>query len=155
MENYSAIKRISYHLQQYEWTLVPHIKWNNSEKDKHHMISLILRKETTRLIDNGLMAARDRAWNEGGQVAQTSCYKISPGKVIYSMVTIVNNTVLYILKLLKAFTTRKKNCICELVMGVDYLTMAETTGDHFTVHACIESLCCTFEVSICQLYAHF
>ena len=35
-------------------------------------------------------------------------------------------------------------------MGVDYLTMAETTGDHFTAHAGIESLGYTFEVSICQ-----
>ena len=40
-------------------------------------------------------------------------------------------------------------------MGVDYLTMAETTGDHVTVHAGIESLCCTFEISTCQLHVNF
>ena len=33
---------------------------------------------------------------EGGQKVQTSSYKISPGDVMYSMVTIVNNTVLHI-----------------------------------------------------------
>ena len=32
---------------------------------------------------------------------QTSSYKISPGDVIFGMVAIVNNTVLYILKLLR------------------------------------------------------
>ena len=101
------------------------------------------------------MAATDGAWNEGGQIVQTSSYKISPVNAMYSMVTIVNNTVLYILKLLKSFHHKKKNRICELVMGVDCLTMAETTGDHFTVHAGSEPLGCTFEVSICQWYVNF
>ena len=38
---------------------------------------------------------------EGGQKVQTSIYNISRGDVMYSMVTIVNNTVVYIWKLLK------------------------------------------------------
>ena len=38
---------------------------------------------------------------EEGQKVQTSSYKISLGDVMYSMVTIVNNTVLHIWKLLK------------------------------------------------------
>ena len=33
---------------------------------------------------------------EGSQKAQTSSYKISHGNAMYSMVTIVNNTVLHI-----------------------------------------------------------
>lgn len=33
---------------------------------------------------------------EGGQKVQSSNYKISPGDVMYSMVTLVNNNVLYI-----------------------------------------------------------
>ena len=33
---------------------------------------------------------------EGGQKAQTSSYKISPGDVMYSMETRVNNIILYI-----------------------------------------------------------
>ena len=33
---------------------------------------------------------------EEGQKAQTSSHKISPGGVMYSMVTIANSTVLYI-----------------------------------------------------------
>ena len=39
---------------------------------------------------------------EGGQKVQTFSYKvISPGDVMYNMVTIVNNSVLCVLKLLK------------------------------------------------------
>ena len=38
---------------------------------------------------------------EEGQKAQTSSHKISPGGVMYSMVTIANSTVLYIRKLLR------------------------------------------------------
>ena len=38
---------------------------------------------------------------EEGQKVQTSSYKISLGDVMYSMVAIVNNTVLHIWKLLK------------------------------------------------------
>ena len=34
--------------------------------------------------------------DEGGQKVQTPSYKISPGAVMYSVVTIVHNTVLYI-----------------------------------------------------------
>lgn len=45
------------------------------------------------------MVARDGGIGEGGQRVQTSV--ISSGDIIYSMVTIVNNTILYILKLLR------------------------------------------------------
>lgn len=38
---------------------------------------------------------------EGSQKAQISNYKISPGDEIYSMMTRLNNTVLYIWKLLR------------------------------------------------------
>ena len=50
---------------------------------------------------NRLVVARDRGGrtgeiSEGGQKVQTSSFKISSGKVMYSMVTRVNNTVLHI-----------------------------------------------------------
>lgn len=33
---------------------------------------------------------------EGGQKVQTSSYKVNPGDVMYSMMTIVNNAILHI-----------------------------------------------------------
>lgn len=55
---------------------------------------------------NRLVVARGRWWGvnkmgESGLKAQNSSYGISPGNVMYSLVTIVNNTLLYIWKLLK------------------------------------------------------
>ena len=38
---------------------------------------------------------------EGGQEVQTSSYKIVPGDIMFSLVTLVHNTVLYFLKLLR------------------------------------------------------
>lgn len=38
---------------------------------------------------------------EGGQKVHTSSYKMSPGHIMYTVVTIVNNTVLCICKLLR------------------------------------------------------
>ena len=38
--------------------------------------------------------------SEGGQEVQTSSYK-SPGDIVYSLVTVVNNTVSYIWKSLR------------------------------------------------------
>ena len=56
--------------------------------------------------------------DEDNQKVQTSIYKISPRDVMYSMVTTINNVILYILKLLtvlKVLITRKKICNCVLM----------------------------------------
>ena len=69
-----------------------------------------------------------------------SSYKLSPGDVMYSMVTTVNNMALYFSKLLggkilKDLITRNR-ILCVLVMGVN-----ETyCGDHFTIYTNIKSL---------------
>ena len=77
-----------------------------TNKGKYCIISLvsgILRKKKNNELtdtENRLVDARDRdkkdKMGERGQKVQTSSYKVSSGHVIYSMVTIVNNTVLYI-----------------------------------------------------------
>ena len=46
---------------------------------------------------------------EGGQKVQTSIDKISPGDVMYTMVTIVNNIILYIWKLLREYIDLKSS----------------------------------------------
>ena len=77
--------------------------------------------------------------DEGNQKVQTSIYKISPRDVMYSMVTTINNVILYILKLLtvlKVLITRKKICNCVL-MDI-YQTYC---GDHCAIHTNIKSLC--------------
>ena len=68
------------------------------------MIPLINNK--LRETENSLVIVRGRVWGVGemdksGQKAQTSSYKISCGDVMNDMVTIVNNTVLSIQKLLR------------------------------------------------------
>ena len=70
---------------------------------------------------------------EGSQKVQTSSYKVNKSwDVIYSMVTIVNNTVLYIWRLLrdyilKVLITRKKN-------NVWWCLLTTYCGDHFAMN---------------------
>lgn len=59
-----------------------------------------LKQTKNKLIDteNRWVVARDGVgkMGESGQKTKTSSYKISPGDVTYTVVTIFNNTVLYI-----------------------------------------------------------
>lgn len=72
-------------------------KWNNKEKD--------MGKEIKSPLENGRVWSPVRRW-------------VSLGDLMYSMVTVINNTVLYICKLLKRVdlknshcpTKKKKNC---------------------------------------------
>ena len=42
-----------------------------------------------------MVVAKSRQWGKWGDVGQISNYKLSSGELMYSMVTIVYNTVLY------------------------------------------------------------
>ena len=74
------------------------------QKKKNTVLSHIYveskrKKKTKNILDieNKLVVARGQVvgkMGEGGQKVQTSSYKISPGDVMYSMVTIVSNTIL-------------------------------------------------------------
>ena len=67
------------------------------------------KKQNKELIDteNWLIVARGRVWrvdemSEGDQNIQISSYKMAKSwEIMYSMVTIINNTILHIWKLLK------------------------------------------------------
>ena len=48
------------------------------------------------MVDRGRGSGGARNGCEGGQKVQTSSYKRIPGDITYSIVTIVNNTVLYV-----------------------------------------------------------
>lgn len=70
------------------------------------MISLMWKEKKLTETENRLVVVRGRAGDEGlgegGHKVQTSGVRwLSPGDGVYSMVTIVNNTVLYIWKLLR------------------------------------------------------
>lgn len=82
-------------------------KWIKSEKDKYHMSSLIcgfLNKPTNpKLTDTEKRSVAARRWaGEWGK--RSKLPGVSHGNAMYTVVTLVNNTVLHIWKLLK------KNC---------------------------------------------
>ena len=65
---------------------------------------------------------------------------INSGDVVYSMMTVVNNAVLYVWKLLrqqilKVLITHKKMLLCEVMDLSKY-------GNHFATYAYIKSLYC-------------
>ena len=55
----------------------------------------VIDTENRWVVDRGGGCSRDEM-GECGQKVQISSYKISHGNVMYSMVTMVNNTVLYV-----------------------------------------------------------
>ena len=101
-------------------------KWNKSDRKRPVLYDLMYmwnlekkRKEKNRKlidIENRLVVASGGGWGGGwgGQNMQTSVY-ICHGDVTYSMVTIVNNTVLHVESCwesnLNVLMTRKKNSV--------------------------------------------
>ena len=86
-----------------------------------------------------------RKWGDVSQRAQTSSYKrISSGDLMFSMVLIINNTVLNIWKLPKSldlkFSHHKKETI---IAWSDGSVNQCYCGNHFEKHKCIKSKCCT------------
>ena len=68
------------------------------EKDKYCTISSICRTLKSPTRRNRWFRGMRWRWGigEGGQMVQTSSYKIRSGDVMYSMVSKVNDTVLYL-----------------------------------------------------------
>lgn len=95
------------------------------------------------------MLAGDRVWGRYAKLVKIVkkdklpiIREVSPGDTMYSIVTVVYNTVLYISKMPEVDLSSSSHIHTKFViMGGDDVN--QTCGNHFAINTYIKSLCCT------------